>query len=101
VGKCLGDIAMVDDIGWTKAWYEAPNGRIQSEWSNGDEQKTMKVSIPVNTTATVVIPSIQVDGIAESGTQISNHPDILEIRSEKEDTRVRLGSGDYVFKFPK
>ena len=93
--------AMVGDIEWTKAWYESPNGRIQSEWSQGGEQRTMKVSIPVNTTATVVIPSIQIDRITESGTQISNHPDILEIRSEEEDTRLRLGSGNYVFKFPK
>jgi len=95
----LIDPAMVGNIESTNAWYDSPNGRIASEWSKSERQITMKVTIPVNTTATVVIPSGQKDRITESGTRITDHPDIIDVGGNKNETRLKIGSGEYIFDF--
>src|SRR5699024_6003825 len=39
---------MVGNIEWTQAWYESPDGRIESAWSLENEKGSMHVKIPVN-----------------------------------------------------
>jgi alpha-L-rhamnosidase len=92
---------MVGEIEWTRGWYESPNGRIESSWSLEGEMGTLDVTIPVNATATVVIPSAEVDQITESGEPVSDHPEIMNITPQDSTTHVEIGSGDWSFEFPK
>lgn len=90
---------MVEDIEWTRAWFESPYGKIRSSWSQDGDGGTLDVTIPVNTTATVVIPSGELDQIRESDNTVTDNPDILDIKAEENRVRLRIGSGEYRFKF--
>jgi alpha-L-rhamnosidase len=44
------------DLTWVKCHFDCPYGRIESNWQRNDHQLVMDVTVPVNTTATIVIP---------------------------------------------
>ncbi|MCW9705263.1 family 78 glycoside hydrolase catalytic domain [Fodinibius salsisoli] len=92
---------MVGKIEWTKAWYDSPNGRIKSAWEQSEDHGEINVTIPVNATATVVIPSADVGQTTESGIPVENHDDIevQKVSEANSTTRIRLGSGTYNFQF--
>ena len=48
--------AVVGDLTWVKAHYDTPYGRIVSHWQRNDGGVTMDVTIPANTTSTIVTP---------------------------------------------
>lgn len=54
--KILIKPAVVGDLTWVKAHFDSPYGRIVSNWQIEGGQLTMDVTIPANTTATIVVP---------------------------------------------
>jgi alpha-L-rhamnosidase len=54
--KILIQPAMVGNLTWVKAHFDSPYGRVVSDWKIEGTQLTMDVTIPANTTATVVVP---------------------------------------------
>ena len=54
--KILIKPAIVGDLTWVKAHFDSPYGRIISEWKIDGDLLTMEVTIPANTTATIVVP---------------------------------------------
>jgi len=54
--KILIQPTVVGDLTWVKAHFDSPYGRIASEWKIEGNQLTMDVTVPVNTTATIVVP---------------------------------------------
>ena len=54
--KILIQPAMVGDLTWVKAHFDSPYGRIVSDWKIEGGQLIMDVTIPANTTATIVVP---------------------------------------------
>lgn len=86
-----------------------PYGKASSAWDSRNGW-TLRVEIPVNTSATVYIPTLDVKSITESGKPLSERPEIILQDSElpkgtattfrdKGCTRVSVGSGTYVFGF--
>jgi len=56
--------AVVGDLTWVKAHYDSPYGRILSHWRKENGKFILNVTVPANSTATVVLPdgsSHQVD----------------------------------------
>lgn len=49
--------AIVGDITWVKAHHDGPYGRITSHWQRDGTKLTLEITIPPNSTATVVLPS--------------------------------------------
>jgi alpha-L-rhamnosidase len=47
---------VVGDLTWVKAHFDSPYGRIVSDWKIEGDRFTMNVTIPTNTTATIVEP---------------------------------------------
>ena len=47
---------VVGDLTWVKAHFDSPYGRIVSDWKIEGNQLTMNVTVPANTTATIVVP---------------------------------------------
>jgi alpha-L-rhamnosidase len=54
--KILIEPSIIGDLTWVKAHFDSPYGRIVSNWKLEGNQLTMDVTIPANTTATVVLP---------------------------------------------
>ena len=56
---------------YAKASYESNYGTISSAWKIKDGNIFLDVIIPANTTATITLPSAQLDKITESGKDIN------------------------------
>lgn len=87
----------VGDITWAKGSYQSPYGKIACEWKRGEKQFTLNATIPVNTTATIFLPALSADGVAESGRPIAENQDIHFLRMQDGCAVYEVGSGDYEF----
>lgn len=54
--KILIQPTIVGNLTWVKGRFDSPYGRIVSEWKVEDDQLTMDITIPSNTSATIVVP---------------------------------------------
>ena len=89
---------IVGDISEAKAQYQSPYGSIKSEWKMKDGDFTLNIEVPVNTSATVYLPTTNVNAITESGNAIAKQKEIQFIRTEKNKSLLKIGSGVYSFK---
>ena len=80
---------VVEGLNWVRASYTSMYGVIRSEWRKENGAFVLKVSVPVNTSATVCIPEAQGAHITEGGKPVS------VTHSEDEYQAIELGSGDY------
>lgn len=88
---------IVGDLAWVKAHYDSVSGKIVSEWQRDGRTLTMRVTIPVNTTARVYIPTAEASAITESGRLIEETPDVRLLAADGDCAVVALGSGSYTF----
>ena len=73
------------------------HGKIASAWTIKDGVFTLKVTIPVNTSATVFLPTTDAQSITESGKPAANAEGVKFLRIEGENAVYEIGSGSYVF----
>jgi alpha-L-rhamnosidase len=88
------------DLKFVNAWHDALYGHIVSSWKREKDRLTLEVSIPVNTTATIYIPTRLVDSILESGRPVASVKDITFIREENGKAVFKVVSGKYQFISP-
>jgi len=83
---------IVGDITWVKSKYQSPFGLIISEWKKENNLIEMQVDIPVNTTATIYLPTNQKASVTENG--------LKTVVSQTSDGKYfcKVGSGSYVYK---
>jgi hypothetical protein len=75
----------------------SPYGKISCDWEKKDDLISIKVEIPVNTTAKVLIPLKRNSVITESGIEVSRVKEI-KVLPETEGWMVyQVGSGSYSF----
>lgn len=86
-----------DSLAYMNADLDTYYGRISSHWQHGNGQLTLDVTIPVNTTATVYIPSNAQTDVLESGQPLTSHPELKLLGHENGYTIVGTGSGNYHF----
>jgi alpha-L-rhamnosidase len=78
--------------------YETTYGKVSSHWKADDDNFSLDVEIPVNTTATVYIPiKNSNDVISESGVPVATAPGIKMAAPETGYMVVNVGSGNYHF----
>jgi hypothetical protein len=82
----------VGDIRFTKTSYQSPYGLISSEWKKENGAFYLKVSVPVNTTATIYLPAKETSVITEGDKVHKNNGYQLS------KAIVEVGSGNYFFK---
>lgn len=64
------------DLAWVNSSYQSVNGPIVSNWRKGNKTFELQVTIPVNTTAQIWLPSLDGAEITESGSLLNAVPDI-------------------------
>ncbi len=80
--------------------YQSVRGPIGSYWKIKGDKLTLDVDIPANTTATIYIPTSNVDEVTESGAALSK-ADGITVRTPIDGTAVcEVGSGAYHFEAP-
>ncbi len=75
-------------INWAKGSYNSINGLISVDWKKSNSSFVLDVEIPVNTSATVIVPggTLQVNGKVAASSKTATGENMLE-----------LGSGKYSF----
>jgi alpha-L-rhamnosidase len=80
-----------------QGYYDCPYGRITSEWKCSNGQFSLHVVIPVNTSATVFIPTSDPNSVVESGLAASHASGVQFLRSEGNAAVYHIDSGTYNF----
>jgi alpha-L-rhamnosidase len=87
-------------LNYAKARYESGYGLIESGWERSRDHIIVRVTIPANTTATIVLPGAAAAAVLEHGEPIGGRSDFRQIRSEGNSTTFSVGSGHYTFEYP-
>ena len=82
-------------INLVKATYHSINGEIKSSWKKVGNKVVLNVTVPVNTTANIFIPTKNISTILESGKPLNENIKIKEFKDGY--LNVEVGSGNYTF----
>jgi len=85
------------DLTSVRASHESPHGKIATSWERGPGRLSLNVSIPVNTTATVYVPTTNSALVKESGRTVNQATGVRFVRMESGEAVYQVGSGHYVF----
>jgi len=88
---------VVGDLEWVNSSYRSVRGLIESNWKISEGQLHLEVLIPVNTTATLFIPSVSTGEVMENGQPASLSEGISLIEFNGKYTLLEAGSGRYSF----
>jgi hypothetical protein len=88
---------VVGDVTYAKGVYQSPYGTISSEWKKENDRFELAVQIPVNTTATIMLPATATAQIWENGAAVRNNKSILVAGIKDGKAIVKVGSGNYRF----
>ena len=89
---------LVGDMTSATVQYCSPYGLVRSEWQRTGNAITLTVEVPVNSTATIYLPSDKPERITESSTALTAHKQLTRLGVESGKTKVRAGSGVYTFR---
>ncbi len=88
-------------LSYAKASYQSSYGQIASAWEVKDNNMTMKVTVPPNTTALITLPGAKAESVTESGSSISSKKaGFKNISATDGNVTLEAGSGEYVFVYP-
>ncbi|MCX6255587.1 MAG: glycoside hydrolase family 78 protein [Bacteroidia bacterium] len=82
---------------YSKATFESSYGTIASGWERKDGKLTIKVRIPANTTATIILPATSADKITEGGKILSQNLYLKDIKASDDKLTMQAGSGEFTF----
>lgn len=86
------------DLTWVRAKTESPYGPVSSSWRKEGDALTLKVTVPVNTTATVYLPLQHgIDAVTESGKPVQQSDTVKFLRTEADCGVLEVPSGEYTF----
>jgi hypothetical protein len=87
----------VGDIKWVETSYQTIHGEVFCSWKITDNIFVLKVNIPANCKATVIIPQPDADKIREGKIVLSSSESVNHFESSGNQTRIEVGSGEYIF----
>ncbi|MEP7277878.1 MAG: glycoside hydrolase family 78 protein [Bacteroidota bacterium] len=82
---------------YAKASFESSYGQIASGWEMKDGKLTVTVTVPANTTATIILPGARADQVTEAGTPLTTA--FKTSRQDNDNVVIETGSGDYSFQY--
>ncbi|MBN2295022.1 MAG: family 78 glycoside hydrolase catalytic domain [Pirellulales bacterium] len=85
---------------WVKAGYDSIHGPIQSDWRIDNGKLNMDVTIPANTTATVVVPHGNPKEITEGGRPLNDSNGVKIVSATDGEVVLNVGAGKYSFCAP-
>ena len=84
-------------LAYSKATFESSYGTIASGWERKDGKVIVKVKIPANTTATIILPASDQNKVTETGKALSQNTYLTDIKFSDNQITMQAGSGDYSF----
>jgi alpha-L-rhamnosidase len=90
------------EVRWAKGHLVTPQGPVGVDWKMGDNSLSVKVEVPVNATATLIVPD-NYQGISESGKPVWDNASfqsvegVSGIQKKEGKVAIELTSGSYSF----
>ena len=88
---------IVDGLQFVRASHLSPYGKIATDWRHERGLLTLRITVPVNTTATVYVPADGAGSVLEGGIAAAAAEGVRFLRNENGVEEYEVGSGDYVF----
>ncbi len=85
----------VGDLTYVKAAYNSIHGKIKVDWKSENSVFTLKVTVPVNATATVILPYVYDEAVLLNGEPLAKAKNVKMLDAAK----VLVGSGEYTFSY--
>jgi alpha-L-rhamnosidase len=82
---------------YAKASFESSYGLIASGWEIKEGKMSLHISIPANTTATIVLPAADINQVTGNGKPLS--AGFSTNKQNGADVVIETGSGDYTFEY--
>jgi alpha-L-rhamnosidase len=82
------------------ASHDGPYGRVATAWNLQRNAMQLRVDIPANSWATVLLPAAVLSKVLESGKPLSQAQGITNAQQRAAAVVLRLGSGSYSFRYP-
>ncbi len=83
-----------------EGWYDSLYGRIVSNWKIADDRFELEIAVPVNTLATVRIPTSKPESVTEGGRPVEKATGVKVLRREPGALFLEVDSGRYRFNAP-
>lgn len=80
-----------------EATYDSMYGLYKSGWTLSAEQAELRIEVPANGSASVLLPGAQIDEVLEGETAISEADGIRTLEQTEDGVRFELGAGSYTF----
>jgi alpha-L-rhamnosidase len=87
-------------VTWAKTSLDSIRGRVAVHWRIEDGRLTLEVTIPANTTATVRVPTLDPNGVVESGHPVVETDGLISRRAQAGALVCEVAAGRYVFQAP-
>ena len=88
------------DLAWARGELCTMYGLVRSAWSIEDDEFRLDVTIPANTTATVILPVSSATNVTCDGGALSEADGISDVREKDEKAIVTAAAGTYAFTAP-
>lgn len=86
------------ELTWVKADYDSIQGPISSHWKKSDNGRfEWNVTVPANTTATLVIPTAKAETITEGGKPLAEVKGLKVLGATDEGVKLEAPAGTYRF----
>jgi alpha-L-rhamnosidase len=82
---------------WARTTYRSVHGTIKTDWKKGDGEFALAVTVPANTTATVLVPAARAADVTEGGKPLGAAEGVKFLRMEGGRAVLAVGSGTYQF----
>jgi len=76
---------------------QTPYGRLASEWKLANDELTLAVTVPANTSAEVVIPAASTEAVREGNVAAVSAPGVRAAAFKDGKVTLLVGSGRYEF----
>jgi len=90
----------IGDLTWARGSYHALRGLVAAEWRSGGGRFRLRVTIPPNTTAWVVLPTEDPGRVMESGKPLRAAAGIRGITARAGRVEFEAASGQFEFECP-
>jgi len=70
---------IVGDLTWVKASHVSPQGEIVSEWRHSEQETTFTMSVPGDTTATVLLPTAALNSVVRTAPPTSSSVKFVKV----------------------
>jgi hypothetical protein len=97
----LIDPQPVGDVHSATTTYRSPYGDILCQWEESDLEYRLKVEVPANSEAIVVLPTATAAQVTEYGQPLTQSVGVTILNANAGKLNVKTGSGSYLFRVEK